>query len=156
MASYNLILTCTCSYVILKPVLVSLRKMTNDKITFIMARHIAKEVPRIEKLRRLKLEMNDIRMKDLGFKTMATSLLPSNKKRKTKNTKATTKLMDLGDDDLDYQPAEDEDTLSSHSNDEEEVISNHIIKLRLINNLVIFISHHFFFFRLHLCIQGKG
>ncbi|KAH7856648.1 hypothetical protein Vadar_003898 [Vaccinium darrowii] len=97
--------------------------MTNDNITFIKPGHIAQEVPRIEKLRRLKLEMNDIRMKELGFQTMATSLLPSNKKRKTKNTKAAAKLMDLGDDDPDYQPAEDEDALSSHNNDEEEIAS---------------------------------
>ncbi|KAF7145216.1 hypothetical protein RHSIM_Rhsim04G0116500 [Rhododendron simsii] len=62
-------------------------KMTNNKVKYIKPGEMAQQVPDYERKKREKMELNHMRMVELGYQKMADALFGSNKKRKIKNTK---------------------------------------------------------------------
>ncbi|KAG5535050.1 hypothetical protein RHGRI_022982 [Rhododendron griersonianum] len=101
-------------------------KMTNNKVKYIKPGKMAQQVPDYERKKREKVELNHIRMVELGYQKMADALFGSNKKRKMKNIEEARGNLS----DEDYQQPEDapededndDDTLSY--TDDEELIDS--------------------------------
>ncbi|XP_058196071.1 uncharacterized protein LOC131312369 isoform X3 [Rhododendron vialii] len=105
--------------------------MTNNKVKYIKPGDMAQQVPEYERKRREKMELNRMRMTELGYQKMANALFGSNKKRKTKHTMEAKNMRARGNlSDEDYQQPEDapededddEDTCSY--TDDEELIDS--------------------------------
>ncbi|KAG5522076.1 hypothetical protein RHGRI_034325 [Rhododendron griersonianum] len=99
--------------------------MTNNKVKYIKPGKMAQQVPEYERKKREKVELNHIRMVELGYQKMADALFGSNKKRKIKNMKTRGNLSDE-----DYQQPEDapedednDDDTVSYTDDEELIDS---------------------------------
>ncbi|KAH7856125.1 hypothetical protein Vadar_032980 [Vaccinium darrowii] len=101
--------------------------MAKKKVKFIKPGSMAQQVPECEKLRRAKIEWNNIRLAERGFERLANSLVGLEQKGKTKNTKEAKNMRAMDDDDDEYQPLEDENNFSSddhmsfYSDDEEAI-----------------------------------
>ncbi|KAF7153609.1 hypothetical protein RHSIM_Rhsim01G0162500 [Rhododendron simsii] len=107
------------------------RKMTNNKVMYIKPGKMAQQVPEYERKKREKMELNRLRMIELGYQKMANALFGSNKKRKAKHIMEAKNMRAQGNlSDEDYQQPEDapededddEDTLSY--TDDEELIDS--------------------------------
>ncbi|KAI8529783.1 hypothetical protein RHMOL_Rhmol11G0000300 [Rhododendron molle] len=106
-------------------------KMTNNKVKYIKPGKMAQQVPDYERKKREKIELNHMRMVELGYHKMADALFGSYKKRKIKNTEEAKNMRARGNlSDEDYQQPEDapededddEDTFSY--TDDEELIDS--------------------------------
>ncbi|KAG5523757.1 hypothetical protein RHGRI_030667 [Rhododendron griersonianum] len=105
--------------------------MTNNKVKYIKPGKMAQQVPDYERKKREKMELNHIRMVELGYQKMADALFGSNKKRKIKNTKEAKNMRARGNlSDEDYQQPKDapkdegdDDNTFSYTDDEELIDS---------------------------------